>query len=244
MSRHLVFPLSILALFVAVLAAVAAVGTTTTATQQVMPQVHREAGEGYFRLTLPLPAVTGSQPTGFSITVKEGDVWLAHVQSPPPAPMADAEDADDDAQPAGRTLIVTGRYGKAGPVRMALQGRVASDSFKPLLNLAFTLPEGIADNPAVRQAWAEQQDQVQLNADPKGADSFSQYWDLVAAKRYGIAPRRSGMIHPICTASSPGPPPFRNHSSWNCSEPDRRARLSRMPLQKEGCRMTWSPWPD
>jgi len=202
MSRHLVFPLSIFALFVAVLAAVAAVGTTTTATQQVVPQIHREGTEGYFRLILPLSAVDGSQPTGFSVAVKEGDVWLTHAQAPSPANLAASEDAGDDAQPAGRTVIVTGRYGKAGPVRLALQGRVALEAYKPLHTISFTLPEGDTDNQEVRKAWAKQQDLTMLSADPRREDSFSQYWDLVAAKRYGIFPGRSGM-----TRSSRREPP-------------------------------------
>jgi hypothetical protein len=33
-----------------------------------------------------------------------------------------------------------------------------------------------------------------FNADPRGEDSFSHYWDLVAAKRYDIFPQRSGTI--------------------------------------------------
>lgn len=195
MLRRFFIPLMIMVLSLASLAAVAAVWTPSIPTQRQAPQVHREGGEGYFRLTVPLPAVTGSQPTAFSIKVLEGDVWLTAVQQPLSPPRDSEDGADTGSQLAkGSTVIVTGRYAKAEPVRLVLQGRVASETFKPLLNLSFTIPEGNVNNQEVRTEWARQQDQVQLNADPKGADSFSQYWDLVAAKRYGIAPRRSGMI--------------------------------------------------
>jgi hypothetical protein len=91
-------------------------------------------------------------------------------------------------------VIVTGRYGKAGPVRLALQGRAARAPFRTLANLAFTLPAGDSDNPGVRSAWARQQDLTLLSADPGGEESFSTYWDMVVAKRYGIVPERSAAM--------------------------------------------------
>lgn len=192
MSRRLVITFIIITLFAVVLAAVAAVGTTRTPTQQAVPQVHRMGNEGYFCLEVKLPVVAGPLPTGFNVAVQQGDVWLTHAQalSPPGA----AEDAGDDAPPPGSTVIVTGRYGKAGPVWLVLQGRVASEPFKPLLALSFILPDGDTDNQEVRRTWAKQHDLTMLSADPKGEDSFSHYWDMVAAKRYDIVPVRSGTI--------------------------------------------------
>jgi len=194
MSRRLVLFFVIIAFAFASLAAIAAVGNTSRPTLQPAPQVHREGNEGYFRLAVPLP---GDLPVQQSFTVKvtEGDVWL--VSACPPYPSdRNLEEDDDEAVPkaGGREVIVTGRYAKAGPVRLALQGRVATEPFKPLLNLSFNIPGGAADNPEVRKTWAKQQDMTMLSTDPRGEDSFSQYWDLVAAKRYDIFPQRSGTI--------------------------------------------------
>jgi hypothetical protein len=176
------------------LAAAAAVWTTAVPSQQCEPQVHRERDEGFFCLTVPLPAGSVSQSTSFSVTVLTGDVWLLHAQAPPPANRTAADDSDEDKPSPQRTVTVTGRYTKAGPVRLALQGRVANEPFKPLLYLLFTLPDGEVGNDEVRKAWAKQQELSLLSADPRGEDSFSQYWELVAAKRYGISPLRNGLI--------------------------------------------------
>lgn len=190
MPRRFFILLMIMVLSLASLAAVAAVWTPSIPTQRPSPQVHHEGGEGYFRLIVPLPAAPGPQPTGFSIKVLEGDVWLPAAQSS----SSGGEDKGEAAVAAAPAVIVTGRYKKAEPVRLVLQGRVASETFKPLLNLSFTIPEGNVNYQAVRTAWAQQQYQTQLNADPRREDSFSHYWDLVAAKRYGIVTGRSGMI--------------------------------------------------
>ena len=102
--------------------------------------------------------------------------------------IGDDDEADGYEAPAvaGSTVIVTGRYAKAGPVRLALDGRDSNESFKPLLNLSFTLPDGAAYNQEVRREWARQQDQtpwLRFNtagapAGPSGQSWSPMYWRL------------------------------------------------------------------
>src|SRR6185369_6099322 len=110
-----------------------------------------------------------------------------------PAGRGHDEDDGDEGVPvaAPREVVVTGRFAKAGPARIALQGRVAGESFKPLMTLNFQLPQGEASRPEVRTAWARQQQTVLSSADPRGEDSYSHYWNLAIAPRYGLKPQLS-----------------------------------------------------
>lgn len=188
MSRRFVIPLIIVVLVVASLAAMAAVGTTAVPVLQVTPQVHREGDEGYFRISVPLSGNTPAMPLGLAVKVVEGDVWLVSAQVSLPV---GGGYGDDDAEEAPamvpRDVVVTGRFAKAGPARIALQGRVAGE-VKPLMNLSFQLPQGEASRPEVRTAWAGQQQAVLLSADPRGEDTYSHYWNLAIAPRYGLDP--------------------------------------------------------
>ncbi|ACM18446.1 hypothetical protein Geob_0069 [Geotalea daltonii FRC-32] len=174
------------------LAAVAAIGVATVPTKPVIPEVHRSGDDGYFRLQVPLPKDTPAGPMGLGVTVESGDCWLvaaqAQYENKPPA------DRDDDAEdsPAEsateRTFTVTGRYDHGGPIRLTITARTAGESHRPLVKLSFQLPDAPQENPEVRRAWAQQQQISLALADPHGEDSFSHYWNLAIAPRYGLPP--------------------------------------------------------
>src|SRR5512133_1680779 len=188
MSRRFVIPIIVVVLVVASLAAVAAVATTAVPLLQVVPQLHKEGEEGFFRVSVALPEHASPLPTGLTVKVVEGDVWLVAAQAPLSAVMSPDEDDDGEA-PAQREVVVTGRFGKAGPARVAILGRVANESCKPLMTLSFQLPEANISQPEVRTAWARQQQAALTSADPRGEDSYSHYWNLAVAPRYGLSPQ-------------------------------------------------------
>ena len=190
MSRRLVIPLIVIALVVASLAAVAAIGTTSTPVLKVTPQVHREGSDGYFRLSVPLPEQAPKLPLGLAVKVEDGDVWLVTAQ----APVSSNKNHDEDGEvgpsmPEKRKVVVAGRFAKPGPVRLSIQSRAVSDSFKSLMNLSFSIPAGEVANPEVRKEWARQQQAALSSADPYGVDSYSHYWNLAIAPRYGLNPQ-------------------------------------------------------
>jgi len=188
MPRRLIIPLILIVLVVASMAAVAAMGTTSTPVMKVTPQVHRDGSDGYFRLSVPLPEKAPVLPLGFAIKVEEGDVWLVTARAPLPSNRNHDEDGEGAASvPAKREVIVTGRFAKPGPVRLAIQSRAASDSFKPLMSISFSIPEGNVANPEVRQEWARQQQAALYSADPHDEDSYTHYWNLAIAPRFGVA---------------------------------------------------------
>lgn len=188
MSRHFVIPLIIFALVVASLAAVAAVGTTSMPMLQVTPQVHREGDEGYFRLSVPLPENALPLPLGLAVKVVEGEVWLVTAQAPSPTNRNHEAD-DDGVASAGREVLVTGRFTRPGPVRITIMAKADKEAFKPLMNLSFTIPSGEVNNPEVRESWARMQQASLASADPHGEDSFSHFWNLAIAPRYGLTPQ-------------------------------------------------------
>lgn len=203
MSRLTVIPLIIFLLIVVSLAAMAAMGTTAAPTLQVIPQVHREEGEGFFQLSVPLPGKTPAAPMGLAVKIVEGDVWLVTAQAPlTPAINPDEGVNGGSTAPAKREVVITGRFARPGPVRMTIQGRGASDSFKPLINLSFSIPPGEAARPEVRTAWARQQQAALSSADPHGEDSYSHYWNLAVAPRYGLTPQ----LHEAATRFRREPP--------------------------------------
>ena len=69
MSRRFIIPIIVVVLVVASLAAVAAVATTAAPLLQVVPQLHKEGGEGYFRVSVPLPEQASPLPTGLTVKV-------------------------------------------------------------------------------------------------------------------------------------------------------------------------------
>jgi hypothetical protein len=189
MSRRYVVPLVIFVLVAASLAAVAAVGSISTPTLQVTPQIHREGTEGYFRLAVPLPDPSPPLPLAVMAKVVDGDAWLVTAQAPLPANMKHGEDDEEAPSAAKREMIVSGRFGKPGPVRMTILGRTTNGPFKPIMNLSFRIPGGEMADPGVRTAWARMQQAALASADPLGEDSYSHYWDLAIAPRYGLTPR-------------------------------------------------------
>ncbi len=196
MSRKRIFlPLMILAVVGLSLAALAAVGSTAIPTQTVTPERHKSGDDGYFRLRLPLPQGAPAGPIRFGVTVDAGDCWLVSAQAPQLGAPAGAGRDDDEVGEASlsanahqRTVTVTGRYGHGGPVRLTVSARTAGGPFRPLAKLVFQLPDAPRENPEVRQAWARQQQTAIAAADPHGEDSFSQYWNLAIAPRYGLQP--------------------------------------------------------
>jgi len=189
MSRHLIIPSIILALVVASLAAMAAMGTTAAPTLHVTPQVHKEGSEGYFRLSVPLTGQAPPLSPGLAIRIVEGDVWLVTARAPSSFDCQNKEGDGEASAAVTRELVVTGRFAGPGPVRMTILDRAANDSFKPLMNLSFSIPAGEAAHPEVRRSWASQQQSALSSADPRGEDSFSHYWNLAIAPRYGLTPQ-------------------------------------------------------
>lgn len=196
MSRRIIIPLLVVTLVVAALVAVAAVGTPSVPVVRVTPLVHREGNDGYFRITVPLPEPASQLPMECAVTATGGDVWLVTATATLPVATHRDENAGADegarkeapVQAAPRQVIVTGRYGTPGAVRLAIQGRTNGDSFKPMLNIAFTLPAGDAAAPEVRISWARQQQALLTRADPRGEDSYTSYWNRAIAPRYGLNP--------------------------------------------------------
>jgi hypothetical protein len=189
MSRRYVILVVIIVLVTASLAAVAAMGTIATPTLQVTPQSHREGTEGYFRLTVPLPDHSPPLPLAVLARVADGDAWLVTAQAPLSVSMNHIEGDEESPPSAKREVIVTGRFGKPGPVRLTIMGRSANESFKPVMNLSFRTTGGEIVAPGVRTAWAQMQQDALASADPRGEDSYSHYWNLAIAPSYGLTPR-------------------------------------------------------
>lgn len=191
MSRRSIILLVLAILAAAAIAAVAAVGSAPSIPlARVTPQVHQLPGEGYFRVVVPQDGGTAISPAALSARVISGDAFLVTILG---ASASDARHGDgaDDAVPgdAQAGITITGRFAKPGPVRIRILARNASAAFKPLMEVAFTIPPGVTGNQAVRQEWARMQQAGLASADPEGNDSFSQYWNLAIAPRYGLSPR-------------------------------------------------------
>jgi hypothetical protein len=181
----------VITLLIAAIVSVAAVLTTSVPEAQVIPQVHREGNNGYFRITVPLPEPASQLPMGCEVKVAEGDVWLVTATSPLPTDahndqIEEHAEKPDSGTKTPRQMIVIGRFATPGAVRLAIQGRTSGETFKPLLNLAFTLPTGDVAAPDVRTSWAQQQQLILSSADPKGEDSYTSYWNTVIAPRYDL----------------------------------------------------------
>ena len=191
MSRRFIVPLVVVVLIVASLAAMATVGITSYPAVPVTPQLHRDSDAGYFRIVVPLPEKGASGPTGVLVKVASGDAFLVNALVSTPAAVVPGGEDDVGSPPvsAGRELLVTGRFARPGPVRLTVMGRTADQSFKQLMTLAFNVPAGEFSNPEVRTAWARQQQAALTRADPRGQDSYSHYWNLAVAPRYGLGPQ-------------------------------------------------------
>jgi len=189
MPRKVVIPLIVVLLIIASLAAVAAVGTTAAPTLHVVPQLHHQGGDGYFRVSITPPEHSPPLPPALMVKVVEGDSWLVNVQAKahPERSPAGTETGKESAA-TERELVVCGRFDSPGPVRLAILGRAAGNSYKPLMNLSFSIPASEVTNPDVRSEWARQQQMDLAFADPRGEDSFSHYWNLAIAPRYGLSP--------------------------------------------------------
>jgi hypothetical protein len=196
MSRRIIVAVVLAVIFAVSLAAVAAVGTGRSADITVTPETHRSGGEGYFRVRVPLPK---GAPAGFLILtprVEKGDMFLVTALAPlQPGQMEDeGEDAATDGAAPVRMITVAGRFGRAGPARLAILARSPGASLKPLVTLSFTLPEGDSDRPDVRKEWARQQQFTLAGADPETDDSFTSYWNGVIAPQYGLSKSMGGDI--------------------------------------------------
>ena len=192
MKRRTILVVSVTLVLAVSLAAVAGIFSSGPRPVAVTPQVHKQGAEGYFRVEAPLPADAPKGGRLFVVKVDEGDVYLAHAvseargeASPDESETRDAP-AAKKAAPAERTVTVTGRFSRPGPARLTVLDRAAKGEPKPLLRVSFTLPEADAAAPAVRTAWARQEQWALFSADPEGEDSFSQYWNLAIAPRYGL----------------------------------------------------------
>ncbi len=171
------------------LAAVAAVPGFRPVTTTVTPEIHREGDEGYFRIVVPLPQNAPRGPLTLVPQVEEGDVFLAHVSTPFPAGIE--EDGEPETGLPEGQITVTGRFVRPGPARVTILTRPDGGTLKTLATLVFRLPSGDTQNPGVRRAWAQQEQAALAGADPEGDDSFSHYWNLAIAPRYGLAPMGS-----------------------------------------------------
>jgi hypothetical protein len=191
MSRRITIFLVLAVLAMASIAAIAAVESRSVPAVTVVPRIHQDGRNGYFMATVPLPANAPKGPLTVSVAVSSGDVYLVHAQSTS-APNVEL-DEDDDVMPpkaeSGREVHITGRFSKPGPVRLSISGRVAQDVFKPLVAVVCTLPSVVSSDPEVRSAWARMQQNALSGDDPEGEDSFSHYWNLAIAPRYGLDSR-------------------------------------------------------
>jgi hypothetical protein len=188
MKRRTIVPLIIIALLVVSLAALAAITTGGPQLQTVTPQVHKSGTEGYFRIVTPLPAGAPQGRLVLPVQAEAGDIFLLNAIS------TESESSDEDegdsktaATPAARTITITGRFSHPGPARLSVMSRSPEGQLKPLLKLALTLPGADVAAPDVRSEWARQQQWSFLASDPEGEDSFSHYWDLAIAPRYGLS---------------------------------------------------------
>ncbi len=187
MSRRTIIAFAVATLLIGCFAAVAAVGTGGVSTAAITPEIHRVGNEGYFRLVLPLPDKAPIGPLSLVARVEEGDVYLVHAMASGQA-REDQDEGEVAASPHGRTMTITGRFGKPGPARMTILARPAGGALKPLASFRFKLPAGDVSRPDVRQSWARQQQVGFQLADPGDSDTFSHYWNRVIAPRYGLSP--------------------------------------------------------
>lgn len=179
MSRPITLLLASIALITASLAAIAAVGGESTPVISVTPQVHRSGEEGYFLLQVPLPKGVSAVPFALTARVDQGDIFLTNAYAPLPR---------NKEKGTAQQIAVTGRFGHAGPARMTILTRSANAAFKPLMTLNFQLPEGDTANPEARTTWAQQQQWALQSADQDADDSYTLYWNLAIAPRYGLEP--------------------------------------------------------
>ena len=204
MPRRIIIALVIIILTGLSLAAMAAVGTSAVPMQTVTPQVHKNGDEGYFSIKLPLPPDAPVGYLGLNVIVESGDCRLVTARMPYPEHTGEV-DEDVQAPPAAaiksRQCTITGRYSRPGPVRLVIKARAANETFKPLLKLAFQLPGDTAENPEVRRDWAAAELAI-ASADQRSEDSFSHYWNMAIAPRYGLSPN----LHEATTRFRRDPP--------------------------------------
>jgi len=187
MKRRAIVPLIVIALLVVSLAAVAGIFTSEPRVQEVTPQVHKSGTEGYFRIVTPLPVGVPQGTAVLPVQAETGDIFLLNAVTSQNKPGdEDEEGSKVTGAPASRTITVTGRFSRSGHARLAVLARSAEGKFKPLVRLAFTLPGDDANTPDVRTEWARQQQWALFISDPEGADSFSYYWNVAIAPRYGL----------------------------------------------------------
>jgi len=184
----MIIAVAVCTLLVVSLAAVAAVTTGGAPSVTVTPQVHRNGDQGYFRIVVQLPHGAPTAPPALVPHVDEGDLYLVNALAAQTGNDVDDEaEEEGDGAHTGQEMTVTGRFGHPGPARLTILARSAGGSPKPLMTLAFNLPEGDSANPGVRTEWARQQQIVLSSADPEARDSFNHYWQRVIAPQYGLA---------------------------------------------------------
>ncbi len=191
MSRRITIILVLAVLTLASIAAIAAVENRSIPAVTVVPHVHLDDGNGYFMATVPLPANAPSGPLGVSVAVSSGDAYLVHAQ------LSSAPDMDPDVEEAvvpgqaesARDLLISGRFSKPGPFRLTISARGSQEGVKPLMAVTCTPPAVEAANEDVQKTWARMQQNALTGNDPEGEDSFSHYWNLAIAPRYGLDSR-------------------------------------------------------
>lgn len=189
MSRKVMVPLVAVMLVIVSLGALAAVKLHDPPVLQVVPEVYKNAEDGYFKIVTQLPQETASSVALLPKTV-HGDLYLVQVGkiTEKPKPQASTDAAADDGAVPGNTnnskLVIIGRYQKGGQASLALSSGAGK---RELLRLTFTLPDrDMTANAALRREWAELYRASLWHADPNGQDSFSQYWNLAIAPQYGV----------------------------------------------------------
>lgn len=189
MKKRTIILSVIITIAIGSLVAVAAIGASGPATISVTPGIHRVGQDGYFLINLPLPKDAPKGALTLTAQAEEGNVFLLNAFASVPQPVAHDKDGEGENEtfPNG-TITVTGRFITPGTARLTILARPTGEEFKPLLKLVFTLPATDRSAPAVRTAWARQQQIALAMADPDSEDSFSQYWNLAIAPRYGLSP--------------------------------------------------------
>jgi hypothetical protein len=203
MKRRIIVPLIIITLLVVSLAALAAITSGGPQVQAVTPQVHKSGSEGYFRIVAPLPVGLPQGRLALPVQVEAGDIFLLNAMSSESLSPGDAARGSGvESTSASRTVTITGRFSRPGPALLTVMSRSPEGKLKPLLKLALTLPGADATAPDVRVDWARQQQWSLFSSDPEGEDSFSHYWDLAIAPRYGLSSKQ----HESSRSSRRGPP--------------------------------------
>lgn len=179
MSRRTIILSVTLLLLVAVIVSMGAFAANTSSLpiNKVTANIHKLGNDGYFMVTLPLKE-SDALSTRSLIKVVKGDVWLVNSYI--------NESSDEPGDKPEPEIVVTGRFEKSGEVQLQVSACKPDEAFKPLANISFTLSSSEQNNPKVASEWAKYELNTLCNADPKGEDSFRQYWDNVIAPKYNV----------------------------------------------------------